>query len=645
MGFIFVILFISCRKIPNNLEIALKFSGDNRIELEKVLSHYSTTSKDSLKYKAAVFLIKNMPNYYSCKNKKIEFYQKELYTTAIEHNCSGEEAFLILEQKYGYLSAQELQIEYDSKIITADYLIRNIEQAFKVWQEKPWGKYISFDDFCEQILPYRIGNEPLDDWRDVYYNRFQPILDSLLNNKKDPVEAIRVLWDTINYKKWVYFDKKPKGYTYPGALTLLDDCLFGNCIEKANRIVYIMRSLGIPGGIDGYLQHPYGQGYHRWNFVQDTLKNIWEFSYGGYPPYQAKRESPLVGRVFRYCFGVQQESLPMTAKGSKDLPPLLNNQFIRDVSENYLPDLSLTIKANRWKKKDDLLYLCTFGFKDWTPVAWCMWQNGEFTFTSIEKDMLYLPAYYKKGKLIPAGPPCFVNQYEICNTFSPDKKQKQDLHLYRKYPPRDSWTTTNKRIINGQFQGGNDSTFSNPVTLHTIKQESDMRWVTIDLPNKTTYRYVRYLSGDDGHCNMAEVRLIADNGCDLKGRIIGTEGSYQNELNNTKASVFDGDPLTFFDAKESNGAWAGLDFGEQKAIQKIKYLFRNDDNNIRIGDTYELFYWENSWISLGKNKAEEDVLEYKNVPSGALLWLHNETRGREERPFVYVSGKQIFVGE
>lgn len=47
------------------LEQALKKSGNNRSELEKVLAHYSQKDTDSLKLQAAIFLIENMPGHYS----------------------------------------------------------------------------------------------------------------------------------------------------------------------------------------------------------------------------------------------------------------------------------------------------------------------------------------------------------------------------------------------------------------------------------------------------------------------------------------------------------------------------------------------------------------------------------------------------
>ncbi len=59
--FILLLTFASCLNRPNYLEHVLKAAGTNRPELEKVLAHYKG---DNLKYKAAVFIIENMPWYY-----------------------------------------------------------------------------------------------------------------------------------------------------------------------------------------------------------------------------------------------------------------------------------------------------------------------------------------------------------------------------------------------------------------------------------------------------------------------------------------------------------------------------------------------------------------------------------------------------
>jgi len=40
--------------------------------------------------------------------------------------------------------------------------------------------------------------------------------------------------------------------------------------------------------------------------------------------------------------------------------------------------------------------------------------------------------------------------------------------------------------------------------------------------------------------------------------------------------------------------------------------------------------------------AEHDYLEYDDVPAGALLWLHDRTKGVEEQVFRWREGKQEF---
>ena len=55
---------------------------------------------------------------------------------------------------------------YDSKIMTADYLIWSIDEAFRTWKQGKWARHLSFDEFCEFLLPYKVvETQLLDDWR------------------------------------------------------------------------------------------------------------------------------------------------------------------------------------------------------------------------------------------------------------------------------------------------------------------------------------------------------------------------------------------------------------------------------------------------------------------------------------------------
>ena len=192
-----VITLISCSKNDSCLEYALQIAGENGTELTKVLNHYKKNPADSLKLKAAEFLISNMPWHYAYDSEKLKHFRNEILTTQRDSNVIEDVAMKILGDKYGEFSYDNSDIVFDSKIITSEYLIRNIEHSFMVWENIGWKNLISFNDFCEDILPYRVSTEPLEEWRENYYNTFQPLLDSLLVNKEDPVEACQILYDYI----------------------------------------------------------------------------------------------------------------------------------------------------------------------------------------------------------------------------------------------------------------------------------------------------------------------------------------------------------------------------------------------------------------------------------------------------------------
>ena len=151
-------------------------------------------------------------------------------------------------------------------------------------------------------------------------------------------------------------------------------------------------------------------------------------------------------------------------------------------------------------------------------------------------------------------------------------------------------------LLTGSFKVPIDRITVISITLHTIRNTADLQWDFIKTERCEKFKYVRYLSANGGYNNMAEVQFYSD-GKLLQGKVIGTDGAIDDFPNSTKYAVFDSDPLTFFDALEADGAWAGLEFDKPYTIDAIRYIFRNDDNNIRVGDTYELLYHSNGqWL-------------------------------------------------
>lgn len=185
--------------LDNEVEAALEFAGENRSELQKVLQHYHN---NPLKEKAARYLIANMPFYYSYKGSELDSIKK-IKVLIMNTDTLPQQAMAAWEN----IDYSTLPKIYDAQIISSSYLIRNIDHAFKKWEGCSWNKNLSFEDFCEFLLPYRIGDEPLEEWREKYEKKYKAVLDSLYQGH-DIIEAANVLGNYIKNEGF-FDDLKP----------------------------------------------------------------------------------------------------------------------------------------------------------------------------------------------------------------------------------------------------------------------------------------------------------------------------------------------------------------------------------------------------------------------------------------------------
>lgn len=143
-------------------------AGKNKNELEKTLNYYLLITPDSLKYKAACFLIENMLGHYSYKDTLvIANYYNEI--DSIAELSDRDSLYEIISNKYNGIS---LQAKPDVECISSQYLIDNIENSFKLWRNNEWTRQLDFNDFCEYILPYKtMRYQILDNWK-VYFSEY-----------------------------------------------------------------------------------------------------------------------------------------------------------------------------------------------------------------------------------------------------------------------------------------------------------------------------------------------------------------------------------------------------------------------------------------------------------------------------------------
>ena len=251
------------------LEAALLSAKNNRKELEKVLCHYQKNPADSLKYKAACFLIENMPFYTYSDGEQLENYKSYYAWLKVCKNKTPQQISDSVEKVFGPM--KEPVKKRDILEIDSAYLCHNIDWAFKVWQEQPWGKNISFDTFCEYLLPYRIDDEPLAYWRETYYEKYNSLLDSLrisdTLDKEDPVVVAKYLMARLPDKQTLYTSIVPFSFGHVGPEFV--QYQVGSCRELTDFEIYLFRALGIPCAIDYLSARGDVNAGHFWVIVWD----------------------------------------------------------------------------------------------------------------------------------------------------------------------------------------------------------------------------------------------------------------------------------------------------------------------------------------------------------------------------------------
>lgn len=623
-----VVVFASCGR-NERLEYALDFAGSNRAELEKVLEHYADSG---LKYRAACFLIENMPRYYAYEGEILDSLREVQAGIYYKKILSNDQ-----KKKWGRFPYRNQKRVYDAHVMTAGYLIENIDLAFASWQERPWKEAVSFDEFCEWILPYRIGDEPLENWRKTYYRKYSAMLDSMYRGR-DVVVAADSLMRRVAKVGWVYNEEL--ALPHLGPLFLLKHCV-GTCRETCDYTAYILRSVGIPVGTDLLHSSPSGGG-HQWSVLKDTTGGVVPFWMDSVA--RGVDDGRRKGKVFRMCFGTQKEKIPGMLL-DEEVPLILKNLYQKDVTDDYFGENSAEIEVAS-EACGKYVYLGAFSPSGWVPMDIAVAEKGKVVIKNLEEGVIYVPLSSKNGRLQAVGHPFWLTNGKL-SYFRPEDKRVK-IELLRKHPLGD-WTRRHiAGVVGSRIEASNTPAFTRSEMLCQIVDTPKVNYNVVHCSPKHTYRYVRFTAAKDEKARIAELmfyRSAADS-VEMKVKVVAGSEPDDGDENVVKEKVCDGDYLTYF-LSVVKGGFVTLDLGKPERIEKLVYIPRNDENFISIGHEYELFYQDgvNGWKSLGRKRGTEPRLIYDNVPGNVLLWLRNLTAGKEEQVFIMKDGKQVFAGK
>lgn len=426
--FLLIILSIltpcSMQKIKGfSTEQALSMAGENRKELEKVLEHYKN---DSLKLEAARYLVRNMPFHFSRMEYFLSPEGKQYIpdirnfpdNQAVKKHCDS----LLIK---GYTTKKE--IAYDIKNIHSDYLIKNIDLAFQVWQ-KPWAKDLPFEDFCRYILPYRAEVEPVSDMRQILMEHYLPLIDS--GKAKNTFEACMIINDQF------IKDLKYKDTGHPLYPTIEETFRagIGECDALCNLSTIAMRAVGIPVVVQTTTWTKMDLA-HSWCAVLHDGK-FYDFSpaYIGPDEYRQKLATVYYlkpAKVYRSLFDADFKE----TKTDDGYVTNLKSPLLKDVTaEGGYPVLDLRIEADKTSSSpESLVYLCAYNYYEWKPIAIGIRNGTTCEFKDIVGNNIFIVAKgCKDQNLEYITAPFLVDSLGNIRKFIPDKDQFITQTLWKK---------------------------------------------------------------------------------------------------------------------------------------------------------------------------------------------------------------------
>ena len=403
------IVLVGCDSTLRHARQVAAVSGNP--EMRQVIDHYRD---DTAKLSAAVFLIENIPGHqtqtYDLIDKQGQISEVSLYRPEITS-----------ANYRRFLDSLGLRVRprtvADAAAVTAEYLIRNIDQAFDSWQHNPWSQNYSEKIFREFILPYRIADEELSDWRTFFIKRYTPMLDTLSQPKTIANVAALVIADI---REWYRYDD---GVLQLKPMPTPEEAYRhrkSECYSMANMFVLGLRAMGIAA-------------------VSDVIP-VWGTSRGGHAEavYFDEYDNPVMlmtgnnlgaqpVKVYREHFSFQHE----------------NTSFREDVTDRYVltsdirvPVDTALFDADEWPE----IGLATYGSRDWRPAVKAdriTTIRNETTgrtetvceFRRIGRSILYLPMVLRNHRVQPVGEPFMLDYKGNITYIRPDTAHRMTLYL------------------------------------------------------------------------------------------------------------------------------------------------------------------------------------------------------------------------
>lgn len=638
-----LVAFSGCSKDDLYLHYALKAAGKNKTELKAVLKHYRTVDKDPEKLKAAKYLIANMPAHYSYRDTAAinRYYSQalEILGTGPSPDWQRDTLRQISDSQYAGISRK---IVSDVEVITADYLIYSIDHAFNQWKTQPWAKHLSYEEFRDRILPYKVTElQSLDAWRDTLSQHYSDSISTITDaydQRNTIYGAIEIVRNEIHTKQSEIGHRviwEDRGSIPMRSAATWVKMTYGNCMDYVVMGTAVFRSLGFPAAVDRVPSWGRNSDGHSWYVFTDdrgreqsTINSLIMGAGMQFYPYER------IPKVWRNSYSVNRDMVKYRNRAKYKHNFELCQEDVTD-HYNLTSDLDIEILSDQLTKLEDKKYVYiamavnSYG-PQWKVLDYGIVRGNKAHFRNMGRNMLYIALGYNGKELIPISRPFILDKSGRIEYIGVGNELKTiSMDLRRKYYESYNVVDMRRRILGGRFECSDYPDFKNVEILYTI--ESTEIPSLIELNASRPYRYWRYMTPDGSWGSISELSFHDSVGGKIEGRGIANPEAGQDAIER----AYDGNLLSNFEINQPNGNWVGMDMGKPIEVKYASVSPRSDDNDICPGNVYELLFFDGTvWKSMGFQEAKTNSLHYDNLPLNTLLWMRNYTRGINERPFI-----------
>jgi transglutaminase-like putative cysteine protease len=164
-----------------------------------------------------------------------------------------------LEFLYAYMPLSDLA---DYK---PDFFLKNVRLNLQAREEMPWGKIIPEEEFLHFVLPLRVNNENMDDFREVMYPEIKARIKGL-GMKEAALEINHWCREKVTYRGTDSRTSAPLSTVKKS---------FGRCGEESTFAVTALRTVGIPARQVYTPRWAHSDDNHAW--VEVWIDGKWDY--------------------------------------------------------------------------------------------------------------------------------------------------------------------------------------------------------------------------------------------------------------------------------------------------------------------------------------------------------------------------------